>query len=243
VDAPTPSIRIGVRRAHRNAPWEIEQDGESEFAQTDDALLRRLEWRIFVAAVRQAPLPLVLHAGAVARDGAVVLLPGPSGCGKTTLSLGLGVHGWLPLGDDICPLGERDGALVALPCPRACHVCSASLAELAARGLSLDGAVADLGGLYRPQRWGASAPVCAIVAPLYIPGAPPTLTPLLQAECVAKLIASTYAQTERSARDQRLTSVRLAAQAPGYRLVYSDLDDGARLLDDLVAQTAAAKGA
>jgi hypothetical protein len=238
----TPAVHISVRRTERDAPWEIEQDDEVQYAQGDNALLRRLEWRIFVAAVRHGPSALILHAGAVARDGAVLLLPGPSGCGKTTLSLGLVAHGWLPLGDDICPLDDQDGELVALPCPRACHVCNTSRTELKARGLPLEGPVAGLHGLYRPVHWGSSAPVRAIVAPLFIPGAPPMLTPIFQAECVAKLITSTYAQVPRSGRDQRLTAVRLAMQAPAFRLVYSDLDDASRLVDDLMARALAGKG-
>jgi hypothetical protein len=132
--------------------------------------------------------------------------------------------------------------LVALACPRAGNVCSGSRAELKARGLVLEGPIARLSGLYRPALWGSSAPVRAIIAPIYIPGAPPSLIPLFQAECVAKLIASTYEQSARSTRDQRLTAVRLASHVPAFRMVYSDLDDASRLVDDMMAQAMAAKG-
>ena len=50
------------------------------------------------------PHLLWLHAGAAAKDGAVVLLAGPTGAGKSTLVVRLLERGWRLFGDDVVPV-------------------------------------------------------------------------------------------------------------------------------------------
>ena len=70
---------------------------------------------------------VMIHAGAVEFDGAGVLLVGQSGSGKTTASVGVALHGFSFLTDDIVavdrsgavrgsrkPIGLRSGAMAAL---------------------------------------------------------------------------------------------------------------------------------
>src|SRR5262249_4630489 len=77
----------------------------------DDQVAQWLEWLAYSEAIQHAEVPLMLHAGAVARHGVAVLLPNASGAGKTTLTLALASRGWLPLTDDVCPLVEINGDL------------------------------------------------------------------------------------------------------------------------------------
>jgi hypothetical protein len=58
---------------------------------------------------------LWLHAGAVAKDGVVVLLAGPAGAGKSTLVMRLLERGWRLLGDDVVPVDVNRQAALPLP--------------------------------------------------------------------------------------------------------------------------------
>jgi HprK-related kinase A len=58
---------------------------------------------------------LLLHAGAVERDGKALILTGPSGAGKSTLSALLGEAGWRFMGDEFALLDLVDGRLRAFP--------------------------------------------------------------------------------------------------------------------------------
>jgi HprK-related kinase A len=69
---------------------------------------------------------LLLHAGAVERDGRALLLTGASGAGKSTLSALLGEAGWRFMGDEFALLDPESGLLH--PFPRAISLKNQSLA-------------------------------------------------------------------------------------------------------------------
>jgi len=77
---------------------------------------------------------LLLHAGAVERNGRAVILTGHSGAGKSTLSALLGEQGWRFLGDEFVLLEPETGLIH--PFPRAISLKNASLAVF-------DGAAAE----------------------------------------------------------------------------------------------------
>jgi HprK-related kinase A len=58
---------------------------------------------------------LLLHAGAVERDGRALLMTGESGAGKSTLSALLGERGWRFMGDEFALLDLDDGRLHPFP--------------------------------------------------------------------------------------------------------------------------------
>ena len=66
-------------------------------------------------AVRQAEGYEVLHAGAVVRGGAAVLLPAGSGSGKTTLTAGLLTRGFRLFSDEVAAIDVASGQLVGYP--------------------------------------------------------------------------------------------------------------------------------
>jgi hypothetical protein len=83
--------------------------------------LRRLEDRVLrnlnLWVLEAEPELVHLHAGALARDGAVVLLVGPSGAGKSTLTTALVSAGWTYLSDEMIGVGIDDGGLISYPRP------------------------------------------------------------------------------------------------------------------------------
>ena len=234
----TYAATFGVRHLHERLLWRFDPDTGTMAPLNGDRLMRELEWRAFDAAIRQSTLPLILHAGAVVRDGLALLLPAASGAGKTTLTLALAARGWLPLTDDVCPLIEQAGAWRAMRCPRCCHLSDESRDLLRGQGIELEGPVGELYGYYRPRRWGEPAPVRAIAIPCFQAGAAPGREPLTQAQCLAELIPATYAREWQTGREQRLTAARLAGQVPGVRLMFSSVEDALDLVEALAAEIA-----
>ena len=60
---------------------------------------------------------VTLHAGAVAREGRLLLLAGASGAGKTTLTLGLLRAGWTYFTDDLAPIDVTTAEIAPFPKP------------------------------------------------------------------------------------------------------------------------------
>jgi HprK-related kinase A len=110
---------------------------------------------------------LLLHAGAVEREGRALLLTGDSGAGKSTLAALLGERGWRFLGDEFALLGLDDG--LVRPFPRAVSLKNAA-AELFAHVLAerfgpvLEGTPKGTIRHLRPQR--------EAVAAMDVPAAP-----------------------------------------------------------------------
>jgi hypothetical protein len=232
---PDSLIEFRVHRSADGGLWQICQADETISAEDEVALVRELEWRVFAVATRRSPYPLLLHTGAVARDGHALLLPATSGSGKSTLTLALSLQGWLPLSDDVCGVIAHDGELQALPCPRCCHLSNASFLTLVRAGAALERPIPDLDWYFRPLQWGNAAPVRMLILPRYLPGASLALVPVTQAECLAELLSVTFAHASQSHHDHLHTASRLACQAPAYRLIYSDMFEACAAIESLVA--------
>lgn len=67
-------------------------------------VIRCLQYSVVQLLIQASPNLIWLHAGAVAKGGAVLLLPGSRGQGKSGISTGLCQSGWQFLSDDISPL-------------------------------------------------------------------------------------------------------------------------------------------
>lgn len=207
--------------------------GLPAYANTIGALLRVTERLAFESAVARSTYPLIVHAGAVSRNGAALVFPAISDAGKTTLTFSLARLGWLPLGDDICPLTEADGEFVAVGCPRCGHVSISSELLLRGSGVELEGPVAQLSRYFRPARWGAPAPVRAIIVPRYREGAPLAVEALTQAEGAAALFGATFQRERVSRHDEWAASARLACVAPAFALTYGSLDSALAGVDTI----------
>jgi hypothetical protein len=176
---------------------------------SDEALLLHLEWRIVDTALARVAGCGVFHAGALARDGAVVLLQGESGAGKTTLTQGLIARGWLPMSDDAAIVDAR--TLEARVFPRCFHVEQARRRPLGARPRLAW--MTSVAGHARPLRWAEEGQrVTAIITVARDPKQPSSLTPLLQAEAAAALLQGAIRNPLTGAQMAELAA-RIAAAA------------------------------
>jgi HprK-related kinase A len=76
-----------------------------------------LEWGLNWCVSSHCHQYLIVHAAAVERNGAALVLPGPPGSGKSTLCAGLVSRGWRLLSDELTLLEFPMGNIVPLPRP------------------------------------------------------------------------------------------------------------------------------
>ena len=184
---------------------------------------------------------LLLHAGAVERDGRALILTGESGSGKSTLAALLGERDWRYLGDEFVLVEPATGALQ--PFPRPASLKNASIATLAAEvdadrfGPLLEGTPKGNVRHMRPPAAAIAAmdepalPV-AIVFPRF--GFAPAARPVAPSETFVRL---TQASTNYTAMGERgfVALTRLVTSVPAVAIDYSDTTSAVALVDELWA--------
>jgi HprK-related kinase A len=104
----------GVRRFIR-PQVELWIDGATEFERFPlDTSLPLLEWGVNYALAARLYCYLMLHAGAVARGSAGLLLPAMPGSGKSTLTAVLSCRGFRLLSDEFGVIRPSDGRMLPL---------------------------------------------------------------------------------------------------------------------------------
>lgn len=210
-------------------------DGASQVAaMTKTALVYR--------ALRESRDLCAIHAGAVRRGGACLLLPGESGAGKSTLVAGLVSEGFELLGDDTAVLTREK--LLARPIP--CGICVKESAwpSLAVRFPRLETAeIHDrpdgqtVRYLLPPEFTfadpGVRAPVGWVVFPRFDAKAATALYPIDKNAALRRLIPCFVPLREglEAADVERL--VRWIAGVPCYQLTLSSLNEAVALLGHL----------
>ena len=183
---------------------------------------------------------LALHAGAVVRDGRVLLLPGQSGSGKSTLTAWLTSRGCGYLTDELVLLPAR-GELQTLACTR--PLCIKHGAAPIVKGLLPPGqeaALEDDQGLILPHRHlnpvftPTTRPPGLILFPVYRPGAPLAGERLSGARASALLMTCNVNGRNLDGHGFPLVA-RIARTVPAVRLVYSSFHGLGELLDQLLA--------
>jgi len=190
---------------------------------------------------------MALHAAAVRRNGALILMPGASGCGKTRLALWYRKHGDELCTDEVVTVSlTTDGAPVladALPRP----VLLKSIAEASAflrpgeqkieQLVSGYGVMLGLSG--GSSHTSATIERCLIVFPRFAQGSPLILTPLSAGETAFRLMA--HCLNVRNLPRGGLGFARaLAGRAQALALDYGDTAQLEQTLDVLTRQSLAA---
>ncbi len=182
---------------------------------------------------------LLLHAGAVERDGLALLLPAMPGSGKSTLTAALSLRGWRLLSDEFGAFNPDSGTFRALLKPVALKNQSIEVIRTFAPNAvfgpefpnTRKGTVAHLAA--EPdavERRHESARPGAVVLPKWQAGSPTRWEPLTENVLFGALAFNAFNYSVLGATGFR-SVVRLVRQCPGWQLVYSDLDDALATID------------
>ena len=225
-------------RYRLESPW---QDGPPRDRNAVDAVCAFIVDLVH-AYVADTPSLLCLHCAAAEFGGRLVIFPGAYRSGKSTLMASLAAAGTRIHADDVIPINAHGDLAVApgiaprLRLPLGAEANPALRRFVAAhRGpassryqyLALDAS--------RLARHGDKAPIGAFVVLDRQPGARAVLVPLSESEALGKVILRNFARDVPASEIlERLHA--LVANAPCFRLVYSDVDRAATLLRDVFSR-------
>ena len=236
---------VEIRRATGMRRWIRPQvlffcDGQQTFEPfAADSPLPLFEWGCNWLVAHRLNHLLLLHAGAVERDGLALLLPAMPGSGKSTLTAALSQRGWRLLSDEFGAYDPVAGVFRAMLKPIALKNQSIEVIRAFAPGARLGpefpktrkGRVAHLAatessGLRRlePARPGA------VVLPQWQAGSPTCWEPLAEHVLFPALAFNAFNYSLLGAVGFQAV-VQLVRECPAWQLVYSDLDDALATID------------
>lgn len=217
-------------------------DGASEFERFPrDTPLPLLEWGINYALAARLYSYLLLHAGAVARGDAGVLMPAMPGSGKSTLTAVLARRGFRLLSDEFGVLRPQDGQMIPLLRPVALKNDSIAILRAASDDAVIGpafpktrkGAVAhlapqsaDVDGLHHDVR------PRLVIFPQYEAGAALSIEELPQSRAFARLVVNSFNYDVLGSAGFD-TLADLVIRAPAFDLRYGSWEDGLRAVEAL----------
>lgn len=186
-------------------------------------LLNYAVWDLHALVAKRTRDFLLLHAGAVERDGSAVILPAPPESGKSSTTIALLEAGFGYLSDELGAIDPVTGRVY--PYPKRIWVTEGSFElfpDLEGRLHDRDGLSGQLVKRYvRPEDLGApvgrAGPVRLVVFPTAYHHGAPRLTRLGKAEAVHRLVANAFNLPIYGERGlERLAQI--GREAPAYRL-------------------------
>lgn len=240
-------LHIEIRRARGARRWLGPQvlftsDGQQPFEPFPaDTPLPLLEWGANWLMGKRLNHLLLLHAGALERDGLALLLPATPGSGKSTLSAAMSLRGWRLLSDEF---GVWD--------PRA-KVFRAMLKPVALKNASIDvirnfSTQATLGPVFPKTRKGDVAHLAAsandiarcgepaapgaVILPRWQAGSATVLERIPTERLFPALAYNAFNYTVLGATGFE-SVIHLVRNCLGWRLVYSDLDDALAAIESV----------
>lgn len=240
-------FHIGMARPRGPRRWLRPQvcftlDAQSPFEPYPlEHALPLFEWGLNWCIGTTFPRQLMLHAGALEKNGFGLLLPATPGAGKSTLTAALCHRGWRLLSDEFGIVRHDDGQL--LPMPRAIGLKNRSIAVI--RDFAPD---AFFGPVYPGTRKGDVAHLAPpaeslarqaepatprwVVFPRYAPGAQLQLKAEPPSVSFTRLANNAFNYQISGAQGFR-TLVHLTESAMAYSLAYSKLDEAVAQMDRL----------
>lgn len=240
-------LHVEIQRAHTLRRWIAPQvvfrsDGRQPFEPFPaDSPLPLLEWGGNWLIGQRLNDLLLLHAGAVERDGLALLLPALPGAGKSTLTAALALSGWRLLSDEFGAFDPALGAFRALLKPAALKNESIAVIRRFAPHARLGpefpktrkGTVAHLvAPADAVARRHETAQPGAVILPRWVAGSTTHLEPLSADRLFAALAFNAFNYTTLGATGFDAV-VRLVRRCPAWTLVYGDLADALAQIDAL----------
>lgn len=243
-------FHIDMRRPSGYRRWLKAQvvfsiDGHTPFEPFPlDHAMPLFEWGLNWCIARRAHQNLMLHAGVVEKHGKAIIFPALPGSGKSTLSAALGLRGWRFLSDEFGLVRGCDGLLQPMPRP-------VPLKNESIQVIQDFSSSAVLGPLFPKTRKGTVAhlqpPSVSVEQCQQLAKPAMVIFPLYQAraETDFKTLAKHYAFLKLSSNAfnyevmgltgfERVRDIINACAC--FNLVYSDLDDVIKQLDEMIAK-------
>lgn len=199
------------------------------------------EWGLNLVIALRSHSFLMLHSAVLERNGRALLLPAMPGDGKTTLCAGLSHRGWRTFSDEFGLIRPETLEMIPVPRPMALKNESIEIISDFAPGAFIGpstpntrkGTVAHLKPTAESiSRQNEKAPVGMIVFPKWVKGASLDLQPISKGESLMFLATNAF-NYELLGEAAFRTVGGLVNTADCYRLIYSDLDEATRRLNEL----------
>lgn len=204
-----------------------------------DTALPLMEWGTNWLIGQRLHHRLLLHAGALERDGYALLLPATPGSGKSTLTAALSQRGWRLLSDEFGVCDTETGKLSPLLKPIALKNRSIDVihhfAPDAIIGPSFPktrkGTVAHVAaGEDAVRRRHEAAVPAAVILPRWSEGSATSITPIDEEAVFRALAFNSFNYAVLGATGFQ-AAIRLVRMSRGWRLTYSDLDEAVKAID------------
>jgi Coenzyme PQQ synthesis protein D (PqqD) len=241
----TPAAVPRARMEIRTGPigeWVLVEDGRERVRTVEPA---EVIGALFIAVLERTRPNLqwfaLIHGSALSFGGNGLALAGPSGSGKSTLAAGLIAQGYNFLADDLVAVSEPHGTIVPWPLPvsikqgsfdivRSHHPQLVEAAPYRTKGIEARMLIPPA------SAWDADpVPLRRLVFPRFAEGAESRARRLSSFETIERLL-NDRVWLGNPVTEQRM-SVFLAwlDRTPAYALSYGSLDDGMRLIANVVA--------
>lgn len=219
------------------------QDGAERLRSRNTGLLIGALYQALLERIHSSAAWLALiHAGAIGKNGAAVVLPAPSGSGKSTLLAYLMTQEFHYLSDDLAALAAPDGKLVPWPMPL-------SIKPGSFDALSRFHGALERFPMYRskgmrtrliippPEAWAAPpTPVRALVFPRYVAKAAGALVSIAPAEALQHLLADRIWLGHPLAEDQVRAFLGWLETVPAFTLNYGRLQEARHGIEQVLAR-------
>ena len=239
--AAKPQVQISVI-ANGVDEFVLRRDGR-ELARTGDlALVMGGLWQMVLESVYPETRWLALmHGAAMARDGNGIALSAPSGSGKSTLAAGLLRAKFDFLADDLVPMSAPDGMIVPWPLPLSIKPGSASIVGRFFPQLATAPPYRTKGMQARLLAPPASAwelhpvPLKWLVFPRFVEGGKQDCRRISAFEAIERLLLDRIWLGCPLHEANVAAFVDILNATPAFALSYGALDDGVRMVKDIVA--------
>ncbi len=242
VDNPDGKHMVSVDFVKYDDLWEIHWNNTPlEMSMPEEKLATFLQEKMMIFTYQSQRYLISLHAGAVEKNGNVLIMPAVSESGKTTLTATLLYHGFNLFSDEVTTL-DYNGCVH--PLPFCMNIKEGSWKILSQMYPYLINGVPY--SRYDGQNIHFIPPInmhigrqkaSNIIFPKYIPNSETTLTEIGAKDALAKIKEAGYQVQENMDRDKFELILKYLVSLPKYTLVYSNLDEAIDMINRLLEES------